>query len=242
MARAKRELYRKSKCRMWWQPQKRNKPGGTGDLLAPRLTAGLLGGAGSVICGTQSPMKMWGPLFRQQEEVLFGFPSTVFQSFVVCFICYLMVCSSGHREIRGVSAGPPRVPPCGTCAAHRLPASPSPSGWTNALCPSWRWGSWARCVCFLPAHGGAGTARETSPGRAGRCSAPGWEWTGAWGRMIRDSSLVKPSRLSPSKGEAGPAGFTSDSCAWSRLCSHYGSVSRLFNPSIVDICCCCFSQ
>lgn len=78
--RAKRELYRKSKCRVWLLPQGRSKPGGATDLLAPRLTAGPLGRAGHIICGTESPVKMWSRLFREQEKTLLGFPCPVFLS------------------------------------------------------------------------------------------------------------------------------------------------------------------
>ena len=158
---------------------------------------------------------------------------------MVLFICYLMVCSFGPREIHGGWAGPPRVPPCGTCAAHQLPGCPSTSGWTDAPCPGWWWGCLARRGGFLRAHSGAGTAREASPGAPGGAQHLGWGWTRAQGHGIRDSSLFKPNLLSPCTGEAGPAGFTSDSWAWRRLCSGCGSVSRLFNPSTVDVYCCC---
>lgn len=75
-----------------------------------------------------------------------------------------------------------------------------------------------------------------------------WEvlsvWTGdrleAGGHIIRDSRVLRPSLLSSShilicKAEAGPACFTSDSCAWNGLCPRMCSVSGLLNLSVIDI-------
>lgn len=125
-------------------------------------------------------MKMWGPLFRQQEEVLFGFPSTVFQPLMVFFVCCLMVCSSGHWGSPGVSAGPPRSLPVACGSPPVSQGSLSARGWTNALCPSAGGGeAGAGRVCFLRFMVGQGLPERLTQLRWEVLSTWAEKWTGA---------------------------------------------------------------